>query len=115
MEVRTATQGYKVNGLTFPSKEDFYKLKHTDEIFHELINLGKDYNKRSKIEPSDYFNNLPKVKVIETYPDACEELEGLFVNAAECLMFEDEETSCYHIKLYKVADKFFERIEIDVA
>ena len=31
-----------------------------------------------------------------------------------CLMFEDNETSSYHIKLYKAANKFFERIKIDV-
>ena len=78
------SQCYKVNGLIFPSKEDYYKLKHNDEIFKELINVGKDYNNRCKIDPSDYFNNMPKVKVIETYPDICEELEGLFVNGTEC-------------------------------
>ena len=114
MGFKSAIQGYKVNGLTFPSKEDFYKLKHIDEICHELINLGKDYNNSWEIDPSDYFNNLPKVKVIETYPYASEELEGLFENATECLMFEDNETSSYHIKLYKAANKFFERIKIDV-
>ena len=31
-----------------------------------------------------------------------------------CLMFEDNETSSYHIKLYIAANKFFERIKIDV-
>ena len=87
-------------------------MKHIDEIFKELRNVGKDYNNRCKIDPSDYFDNMPKVKVIETYPDACEELEGLFANATECLMYEDEETSNYQTKLYKAADKFFDRIEI---
>lgn len=61
-------------------------MKHIDEIFKELRNVGKDYNNRCKIDPSDYFDNMPKVKVIENYPDACEELEGLFANATECLI-----------------------------
>ena len=54
-----------------------------------------------------YFDNIPKIKVIETYPDACEELDGLFRNATGCLMYEDEETSDYHIKFYKAVQKVF--------
>ena len=85
-------QGYKVNGLIFPSVMSFYILKAIDNNCYNIV----------ENEPSGYFNNVPTIKVIETYPAACEELEGLFLNAVECLMFEGEERSrtlqsCYSV------------------
>ena len=50
--------------------------------------------------------------MIETYSDACEELDGLLPNATGCLKYEDEETSDFRKNLYKAAIKFFDRIEI---
>lgn len=68
-------QGYKVNGLIFQPVMSFYILKAIDNNFYNIV----------ENEPSGYFNNFPRIKVIEIYSD------GLFLNAAECLMFEGEE------------------------
>lgn len=81
------SQGYKVNGLRFPSIETFCKLMAIDYNFESIVENAS----------SDYFDNIPKIKVIETYTDACEELDGLLRNATGCLMYEDEKTSDYHI------------------
>ena len=59
----------------------------------------------------NFFSDASKIKLIEVYPDACEEFEGLFLNIAECLMYGDKKTSTYHKKLYKAANKFFGMIE----
>lgn len=81
----------------FPSIENFCKLMTIDYNFQSIVENAS----------SDYFDNIPKIKVTETYPDACEELDGLFRNATGCLMYEDEETSDYHIKFYKAVRKVF--------
>lgn len=109
MGVKSANQGYKVNGLIFPSQFEFDCLNHIDETFRELIFIGGDTY--TKVDPLDYLNKemqndkgirmlfgfksknyldiARKIKVIETYPDAREEIDGLFGNAKTCLMFED--------------------------
>lgn len=132
MGVKWANQGFKVNGLIFPSQFEFDCLNHIDETFRELILIGRDTC--TKVDPLDYLNKemqyaegirmlfgfksknyldvFGKVKVIETYPCAAEELGGLFENATTCLIFEDWETSDYHQKLYKLANKFFRLIKI---
>ena len=107
MGVKSAKQGYKVNGLTFPSKETFQKLMDIDEIFKNLTDKYDGCNIKSNADPRNSFHIMTKVIVIETYPDACEELDGLFVNATICLTFEDEDTSEYHIELYKLANISF--------
>lgn len=96
------SQGYKVNALIFPSKETFNKVKNIDFIFYVIVENAL----------SHYFVNIPKIKVIETYSDACQELDGLLPNATGCLKYEDEETSDFRKNLYKAAIKFFDRIEI---
>lgn len=95
--VKQNNQGYRINGLIFPSVVTFYILKIIDNNF---CNIDKD-------ELINFFSNAPKIILIEAYPDACEELEGLFLNAAECLMYENKKTSTYHKELYKAANKFF--------
>lgn len=107
MAVTSATQnqqsqGYKVNGLIFPSKETFNKLKNIDFIFYVIVENVFTH----------YFDEMLKIKAIETYSDASEELDGLLPNATWCLMYKDEETSDFREELYKTAIKFFDRIEI---
>ena len=114
MGVKSANQGYKVNGFIFPSKQTFQKLMDIDNIFKNLIDNYDSHNIRSNPYPSDSFDKMPKVKVkvIETYLDPCDELYGLFYNAGTCLIFQDWETSDYHQELYKLANEFFCGIEI---
>ena len=129
--VKSVNQGYQVNVLIFPSQDDFNCLYHIDQTFCELLENMDEIEKIA--DPLDYLNKemlydegirmlfgfksknyldvARKVELIETYPDAREELEVLFENATTCLMFEDIEDSDYQ-KLYKLARKFFKLIKI---
>lgn len=88
------SQQYKVNGLIFPSKDIFKMLKNLDEAFEFIVQKESD----------DCFD-MPKVKVTETYPDACEELDGLFPNVIKYCVYKD-------IEYYNSAQKFFGRFKI---
>ena len=46
------SQGYKVNGVIFPSKETFNKLKNIDFIFYVIVQNAL----------SHYFVDMPKIK-----------------------------------------------------
>lgn len=54
------SQKDEVNGLLFPSEQIFEMFKNLDEAFEFIV----------ENEPSDYFDNMPEIQVIETYPDA---------------------------------------------
>ena len=79
----------------FPSKEIFEMFQNLDEAF-EFIVENEPSEKRAKIE------------VIGTYPDACEELDGLFPNATNAIANGYNNENEY----YYAALKFFKRIKI---
>ena len=92
-KTQNKSQKYEVNGRF---KTDFWRMfKNLDEAFEFIV----------ENEWSDYFDNMPDIKVIETYPDACEELDGLFPNAIK---------ACGELgtEYYHAAQKFLSKIKI---
>lgn len=95
---------YKINGLVFDSEGDYKILKNIDKNINDIVELVKN----NKLDIKEVFKNLKVTSVEETYPDACDELDGLFLNATSLLMFEGIP---YSIE-YEVACKFFDKINI---
>ena len=75
---------YKVDGLIFPSEESYRKLKDIDD---NVDNILSSLNKKEE-ELKAFFDKIEPIEVIETYPDAMEEANGLFPNVTELLCFE---------------------------
>ena len=97
---------YKVGGLIFSSKHFYEDLKGIDV---DAENIILDFNDEKDIQ---YFvNQISPIKVIETYPEAREEMDGLFPNITGFLCYEFYGTSNSLKKRYKFADKFFSKFE----
>ena len=96
---QSKTRQYKVGGLIFPSKERYEDLKGIDVgskiILSDLVNEEELKAFSDKINP---------IEVIETYPDAREEANGLFPNITQLLCFEGIER--FNLD-YKFAFMFF--------
>ena len=90
---------FKLNGLIFDSEEDYKSLKRVDENIFNIVNLVKS----SSANLENIFNNIKSINVTETYPDAYDEADELFVNATSLLLYEEIPGSIE----YKVACKFF--------
>ena len=92
---------YKVDGLIFPSEEIYRKLKDIDDnVDNILSNLDKK-------ELKAFFDKIEPIEVIETYPDAMEETDGLFSNITYLLCFEDTD----HLQFeYDFACMFFSKL-----
>ena len=99
---RNNTQ-YKVGGLIFPSKERYEDLKGID-IGVDII-LSDLHNQE---ELKAFFNKINPIEVIETYPDARQEMDGLFPNITQLLCFEGNER--FHLD-YKFACMFFSKFK----
>ena len=97
---------YKVGGLIFPSKSRYEDLKGIDSGCKNIIS---DFNDEKDLQ--DFFNKISPIKVIETYPEAREEMDGLFPNITGLLCYEIYGTSNLREKCYKFADKFFSKFE----
>ena len=97
---------FKVGGLIFPSKYPYEDLKRIDD---DAENIISDFNDEKDIQ--DFVNKINPIKVIETYPEAREEMDGLFSNITGFLCYEFYGTSNYLKKCYKFADKFFSKCE----
>ena len=95
---------FKIGGLLFDNKEDYLLFKNIDKNIKETVKSVED----GIIDLKDVFNNIKKINVEETYYDAREELDGLFVNATELLCYEG---TLYDIT-YKVGCCFFDKINI---
>lgn len=95
----------KVGGLVFDSVDDYLLLKNVDDNIKQTVKLIED----GSIDLKEYFNNIKKINVKETYYGAAEELEGLFVNASYLLCFEGTrfDNDC------KVGRCFFKKIKIE--
>ena len=97
---------FKVGGLIFPSKYRYEDLKGIDSGVEIILS---DFNEEKYFQ--DFFNKISSIKVIETYPEAREEMDGLFPNITKFLCYEFHGTSNYLQKCYKFADKFFSKFE----
>ena len=97
---------FKVGGLIFPSKYLYEDLKRIDV---DAKNILSDLNDEKDLQ--DFFNKISLIKVIETYPEAIEEMDGLFPNITGFLCYEFYGTSNFREKCYKFADKFFSKFE----
>ena len=104
MGFKTKSKGYQIGGLIFDSEEDYKSLKRVDNNIYNIVNLVKT----SSADLDNIFNNIKSINVKECYPDAYEEVDGLFTNATSLLMDEDTPGSIE----FKVACKFFLRINL---
>ena len=95
---------FKINGLIFDSEEDYKSLKRVDNNIFNIVNLVK----KSSADLEKIFNNIKPINVTETYPDAYDEVDGLFTNATSLLIYE----GTHFITEYKVACKFFDKIDV---
>ena len=96
---------YKVGGLIFPSKYLYEDLKGIDSdvdiILSDLCNDEEDLQ--------EFFNKIRPIEVIETYPEAREEMDGLFRNITQLLSYEFYLRSNFLKKSYKFAYMFFSK------
>ena len=98
------SKSFKFNGLIFDSEEDYKSLKRVDDNIFNIVNLVKN----SSADLDNIFNNIKSINVIESYPDAYDEADELFINATSLLEYEDIPGSIE----YKVACKFFNKISL---
>ena len=97
---------FKVGGLIFTSKYRYEDMKGIDTGAKIIIS---DFNDEKDLQ--DFFNKIRPIKVIETYPEAREEMDGLFPNITGFLCYEFYGTSNYLEKCYKFAVKFFSKFK----
>ena len=97
---------YKVGGLIFPSKYRYEDLKGIDSGVEIILS---DFNDEKDLQ--DFFNKISPIKVIETYPEAREEMDGLFPNITRFLCYEFYATSNSLEKRYKFAVKLFSKFD----
>ena len=101
---RKQNNSYKLGGLIFDSEEDYKSLKRVDNNIFNIVKLVKNSSK-----DLDYiFNNIKPINVTETYPDAYDEIDELFINATSLLLYESIPGSIE----FKVAYKFFLKINL---
>ena len=91
---------FKIGGLIFESVDDYLIFKNLEKN----INITIDLVKNGLININDIYNNITPINVKEEYPEASEELDGLFIDATELLCYNDEGN--------KVAKRFFSKIKV---
>ena len=99
-----SNKSFKINGLIFDCEEDYNKLKNIDNNINGIVHLVKN----GIIDINDVFKSIDTIIVEETYPDAYDEVDGLFKNATSLLVYEDT----HYDTEYKVACKFFDKIDV---
>ena len=92
---------YKIGGLIFESEDDYLRFNDLEDNINIIIDLVK--NKLLNI--NDVYINIMPITVKEEYPDACEELYGIFIYVAELLRDENDVET-------KVAKRFFSKIKV---
>ena len=97
---------YKVGGLIFPSKYRYEDLKGIDSGAEIILS---DINDEEDLQ--EFSNNIRPIKVVETYPEAREEMNGLFPNITGFLCYEFYGTSNSLEKRYKFAVKFYSKFK----
>ena len=94
-------KSFKLNGLIFDSEEDYKSLKRVDD---NIFNIVKNYSANL----DNIFNSINPINVTETYPDAYDEIDGIYPNATSLLIYENDPGNID----YKVAMKFFKKINV---
>ena len=97
-------KSFKLGGLIFDSEEDYKSLKRVDDNIFNIVKLVKN----SSEDLENIFNNIKPINITETYPDAYDEIDGIYTNATSLLIYEEIPGSIE----YKVACKFFLRINL---
>ena len=95
---------YKVGGLIFPSKDRYVDLKGIDIGVDIILSDLNDDDK----ELQAFIDKINPIEVIETYPDAREEMDGLFQNITQLLCYEGNEIYYFD---YKFAFMFFSKFK----
>ena len=72
---------YKVGGLIFPNKDRYVEFEGIDDGADILIS-----HLRNEDNIKEFFDRINPIEVIETYPDAREEMDGLFSNITRYLL-----------------------------
>lgn len=99
---RKQNNSFKLGGLIFDSEEDYKSLKRVDDNFFNMV-------KYSSNDIENIFNNIKSINVAETYPDAYDEIYGIYPNATSLLIYEEYPGGCEE---YKVSVKFFKKINV---
>ena len=96
---------FKVGGLIFESEDDYQLFKDIDRNISQKVKSVVD----GDIDIKDVFNNIKKINVKETYYEAREETDGLFLNSTELLTYEHSLIFKFE---YEVGRCFFDKINI---
>ena len=109
MGFKSATQirntPYKVGGIVFPSKYRYEDLKGIDTGVDIILSYLGDDEEDLQV----FFDKIKPIEVIETYPEAREEMDGLFRNITQLLSYEFYGRSNLLKKSYKFASMFFSK------
>ena len=97
---------HEVDGLIFFNKSTFYTLKNIDMNARKLIQAIK----AGSLDMKEFFGRFDKVKVVETYPDAIENLQDIFGNITELIAINDPD---YFMTELRFADYFYSLIDIE--
>ena len=97
-------KSFKLGGLIFDSEEDYKSLKRVDNNIFNIVKLVKNSSK----DLENIFNNIKPINITETYPDAYDEIDGIYTNATSLLIYEEIPGSIE----FKVACKFFLNINL---
>ena len=92
-------------GLIFTSKSGYYSLKNIDQNAYQLL----DAIKAGSLDMQEFFSRFDKVKVKETYCEACENIEIIFPNITEFSMIKDEDC----LTELHFADKFNTLLDVE--
>ena len=103
-EKKNISNPFKVGGLIFDSEDDYQLFKDIDRNITQTVKSVKD----GSIDIKEYFNNVKKINVKESYYEAAEEMDGLFENATQLLCYENTRFKTD----YKVGCYFFDNINI---
>ena len=99
-------KSFKLGGLIFDSEEDYKSLKRVDNNIFNIVKLVKN----SSEDLENIFNNIKPINITETYPDAYDEIDGIYTNATSLLIYEEIPGSIE----FKVACKFFLKINLKI-
>ena len=97
-------KSFKFGGLIFDSEEDYKSLKRVDNNIFNIVKLVKN----SSEDLENIFNNIKPINITETYPDAYDEIDGIYSNTTSLLIYEEIPGSIE----FKVACKFFLKINL---
>ena len=95
---------FKIKGLIFDSEEDYNIFKNIDKNIYQIVKSVND----GIIDLKDVFINIKNINVKETYYDAGDELDVIFINAISLLMYEGTRFQ----NDYKVGCCFFDKINV---